>query len=114
VKPKFKTLSPHGGNQPAKLFDDAARRVSKGECKVAVITGGEALASRTFLPLSKHILLTMKQLPIAQQTVKCLPLGGLKPIRAWILCFRQPRENLEEVCGDILLVSRCPYLTSSY
>lgn len=46
VQPKYKFYSDHGGNQPAKLLDEAARRISKGECKVAVVTGGEALASR--------------------------------------------------------------------
>ncbi len=45
TKPKYKVLSHHGGDSPAKLFDEAARRISLGECKVAVITGGEALAS---------------------------------------------------------------------
>jgi acetyl-CoA acetyltransferase len=43
---KWKRYSEHGGNQPGKLFDEAAKRIAKGECKVAVITGGEALASR--------------------------------------------------------------------
>ena len=38
--------SDHGGNQPMKLVDEAARRISRGEAKVAVVTGGEALASR--------------------------------------------------------------------
>lgn len=42
---KWKRYSDHGGNQPGKLFDEAAKRVAKGECKVAIITGGEALAS---------------------------------------------------------------------
>lgn len=45
VKPGYKILSDHGGNSPAKLFDEAARRISFGESKVAVVTGGEALAS---------------------------------------------------------------------
>ena len=45
VEPKYKLLSEHGGNSPAKLFDEAARRISFGEAKVAVVTGGEALAS---------------------------------------------------------------------
>lgn len=44
-KPVHCELSEHGGNQPAKLVDEAARRISTGECKVAVVTGGEALAS---------------------------------------------------------------------
>lgn len=39
----------HGGNQPALLLDNASRRISKGESKLAVVTGGEALASCTIL-----------------------------------------------------------------
>ena len=45
VDAKYKFVSPHGGNQPAKLLDEACRRISKGETKVALITGGEALDS---------------------------------------------------------------------
>jgi acetyl-CoA acetyltransferase len=45
VNPGYKVLSDHGGNSPAKLFDEAARRISFGESKVAMVTGGEALAS---------------------------------------------------------------------
>ena len=45
VQPRYKIYSQHGGNQPIKLVDEAARRISRGECKVAVVTGGEALAS---------------------------------------------------------------------
>ncbi|CEJ54044.1 hypothetical protein PMG11_00369 [Penicillium brasilianum] len=37
--------SEHGGNAPAELFDEACRRIASGETKVAVVTGGEALAS---------------------------------------------------------------------
>ncbi|THW09161.1 hypothetical protein D6D24_08609 [Aureobasidium pullulans] len=43
--PKHSYCSPHAGNQPAKLVDEAARRVASGETKLAVVTGGEALAS---------------------------------------------------------------------
>lgn len=50
VRPKYKVLSHHGGDSPAKLFDEAARRISFGESKVAIVTGGEALASCTFVP----------------------------------------------------------------
>lgn len=46
IDPKRRHYSEHGGNQPALLLDEAARRVSKGENQVAVVTGGEALASR--------------------------------------------------------------------
>lgn len=35
----------HGGNQPARLVDEAAGRIARGETTVAVVTGGEALAS---------------------------------------------------------------------
>ncbi|TVY26586.1 hypothetical protein LHYA1_G004532 [Lachnellula hyalina] len=45
VKPSYKVLSGQSGNSPAKLFDEAARRISLGESKVAIVTGGEALAS---------------------------------------------------------------------
>ncbi|EPS28018.1 hypothetical protein PDE_02963 [Penicillium oxalicum 114-2] len=37
--------SEHGGHSPAELFDEAARRIAHGHSKVAVVTGGEALAS---------------------------------------------------------------------
>lgn len=45
IHPKRQHYTEHGGNQPGVSFDEAARRVSKGESKVAVLTGGEALAS---------------------------------------------------------------------
>lgn len=41
----------HGGNQPAKLVDEAAGRIARGETTVAVVTGGEALASCELLEL---------------------------------------------------------------
>lgn len=49
VNAKHKHLSPHGGNQPGLLFDDASKRISTGQTKVAVLTGGEALASCRFV-----------------------------------------------------------------
>jgi acetyl-CoA acetyltransferase len=54
VQPRHKHYSEHGGNQPAKLLDEAARRIASGQSKVAIVTGGEALASCTF-PL--HLVL---------------------------------------------------------
>jgi acetyl-CoA acetyltransferase len=45
VKVKHKYYSEHGGDKPGKLLDEAARRVARGECGVAVVAGGEALAS---------------------------------------------------------------------
>ena len=49
VQPKHTIYSEHGGNQPIKLVDEAARTISQGETKVAVMAGGEALASREAL-----------------------------------------------------------------
>lgn len=46
IQPRHKVYSEHGGNQPIKLVDEAAGRIAKGETKVALVTGGEALASR--------------------------------------------------------------------
>ena len=46
IRPRHRIYSEQGGNQPIMLVDEAARRISRGECKVAVVTGGEALASR--------------------------------------------------------------------
>jgi hypothetical protein len=37
--------SEHGGHSPAQLFDEAARRITLGQSHVAIVTGGEALAS---------------------------------------------------------------------
>jgi acetyl-CoA acetyltransferase len=51
---KWKRYSDHGGDKPGKLFDEAARRIAKGKCKVAVVTGGEALASRAYCPSAVH------------------------------------------------------------
>lgn len=45
IAPKRKHYTDHGGNQPALVFDEASRRISRGESKVAMVTGGEALAS---------------------------------------------------------------------
>ncbi|KIW78740.1 hypothetical protein Z517_08579 [Fonsecaea pedrosoi CBS 271.37] len=45
VEPRHKFYSDHGGNKVAKLFDHAARRISQGQTNVAIVTGGEALAS---------------------------------------------------------------------
>jgi acetyl-CoA acetyltransferase len=55
VEPQHKHYSPHGGNQPGKLFDEAARRISLGESKVAIVTGGEALASLSACAAAKKM-----------------------------------------------------------
>jgi acetyl-CoA acetyltransferase len=56
---KWKRYSDHGGDKPGKLLDEAARRIAKGECKVAVLTGGEALASRAY----PYVLKTYMKIP---------------------------------------------------
>lgn len=55
VDAKHRFYSDHGGNKVAKLFDQAARRISKGETKVAIVTGGEALASLTACAAAKKL-----------------------------------------------------------
>ena len=47
IKPTRRYYSEHGGDKSGRLFDEAARRISLGETKVAILTGGEALASCT-------------------------------------------------------------------
>lgn len=39
IHPKHKQYTDHGGDKPAKLFDQAARRIAKGENKVAIVAG---------------------------------------------------------------------------
>lgn len=53
INPIHKEYTDHGGNQPGKIFDEAARRISQKKCKVAVVTGGEALASCTSIAPAK-------------------------------------------------------------
>lgn len=48
VKASHLVCGSHGGNQPALLCDQVAQRVSVGESRVAIIAGGEALASCEF------------------------------------------------------------------
>ncbi|ETI27903.1 hypothetical protein G647_00352 [Cladophialophora carrionii CBS 160.54] len=55
VDARHRFYSDHGGNKPAKLFDQAARRISRGETKVAIITGGEALASLSAFAAAKKL-----------------------------------------------------------
>ncbi|TQV92303.1 hypothetical protein V2A60_006991 [Cordyceps javanica] len=45
IKPTTKEMPTHGGNQPALQCDEAARAISNGQSKVAILTGGEAMAS---------------------------------------------------------------------
>lgn len=49
--------SEHGGNAPAELFDEAARRISTGASKVAIVSGGEALVSCAITPYSSGQLI---------------------------------------------------------
>jgi acetyl-CoA acetyltransferase len=56
---KWKRYSEHGGDKPGKLFDGAAKRIARGECKVAVVTGGEALASCA-CPRASVVMLTSR------------------------------------------------------
>lgn len=52
---KWKRYSEHGGDKPGKLVDEAARRVARGQVGVAVVTGGEALASLSACAAAKKL-----------------------------------------------------------
>lgn len=43
---RHRVMGTHNGSQPAFFCDEAARRISLGKSKLAVIAGGETLASR--------------------------------------------------------------------
>ena len=45
-RPATRVMPDHGGNQPALQCDEAARAIAQRQSTVAVLTGGEALASR--------------------------------------------------------------------
>ncbi|OAA60269.1 Thiolase [Niveomyces insectorum RCEF 264] len=45
IQPRHRVLGSHGGDQPALLFGEAAQRIARGESKLAIVTGGEALAT---------------------------------------------------------------------
>ena len=45
IQPLLKSYSEHGGHQPMRLVDEASRRISLGQAKVAIVTGGESMAS---------------------------------------------------------------------
>lgn len=55
IRPQHRIYSQHGGHSPAKLIDEAARKISKGESSMAIITGGEALASLTACARAKQM-----------------------------------------------------------
>lgn len=56
TRPKWTRYTENGGNQPAKLVDEAAGRIARLETKLAIVTGGEALASCEFASLDiSHI-----------------------------------------------------------
>ncbi|EPE34931.1 Thiolase-like protein [Glarea lozoyensis ATCC 20868] len=41
----YRELSHHGGDSPVRMVDEAARRIARGECRLGVVVGGEALGS---------------------------------------------------------------------
>ena len=52
INPKRRYYSKHGGHQPLKLVDQAARRIAQGTSSVAIIVGGESLASCKYLQIA--------------------------------------------------------------
>ncbi|KAK2820045.1 hypothetical protein FQN49_007777 [Arthroderma sp. PD_2] len=85
IQPQHKFYSHHAGNAPGKLFDDAARRLSQGKNKIAILTGGEALAS----------------LDAFSRAGKPPPLSWTKPARSVTEVFRPKGSGREENVGTI-------------
>ncbi|KAK5734164.1 hypothetical protein LTR17_009147 [Elasticomyces elasticus] len=83
IKPNHSHISDHGGNQPGLLFDEAARRIAKGESNVALLTGGEALASLSACAAAKLLSppnwtpLTEKVDSVFSPTTRELPASAL-------------------------------------
>ncbi|KIW33349.1 uncharacterized protein PV07_00206 [Cladophialophora immunda] len=55
IKPSHTFYSQHSGKEVARLCDAAARRISFGEIKAAIVTGGEALASLAACAAAKKL-----------------------------------------------------------
>jgi acetyl-CoA acetyltransferase len=82
VEPSHLELSSHGGHTPALLCDAAAARVAAGETKLAIVTGGEAMASCKLRPdriaepwADVHQCLRVRKLGVFlhQDGLRCLP-----------------------------------------
>jgi hypothetical protein len=94
-------LSPHGGNQPAKLVDEAARRISLGDSKVAIVTGGEALASRKELLLRIGILPGTMTDCFSLKVTACVKAGQIPP-KNWTAPNRDIREVFSPTTREIM------------
>lgn len=95
VSPRNKRSSTQGGHNPALLFDEAARSVSLGESKVAIITGGEALAScKTSTSATSRNSLTGRSIQCSHgpRPTRPLHLIGALSSRKRPPHSRQPRE----------------------
>ncbi|EXJ74649.1 uncharacterized protein A1O5_01342 [Cladophialophora psammophila CBS 110553] len=55
ITPRHTFYSQHSGKEVARLCDAAARRISFGESKAAIVTGGEALASLAACAAAKKL-----------------------------------------------------------
>ncbi|ETS80692.1 hypothetical protein PFICI_08221 [Pestalotiopsis fici W106-1] len=78
VLPQHTYLAPHGGNGPALICDEAARRVALGDSMVAVVTGGESLA--TLAAMGKIGKMPPPNWPKPNPTEKPIAAGGLSVI----------------------------------
>lgn len=89
IQTKHRSYTEHGGNQPAKLLDEAARRIAIGENKVAVVTGAEALAS------CENLLFPARTCDVenTDQTVAACVKEGKIPPPGWTA----PSESIQNV-----------------
>lgn len=70
--------SEHGGDKPGVLLDDAARRLARGEARVAVVCGGEALGSCKFCLVS---ICVMSNLEGHSHVLRCKMREGSSSVR---------------------------------
>lgn len=77
---KHKAEYRSGGNAPTLALDEAARRIANKECQVAIVTGGEAIASRKANAIWANLSDPI-QAKHARRSVKYPRLGGLRSIQ---------------------------------
>ena len=79
IIPRTRVMPDHGGNQPALQCDEAARAIANGESDVAILTGGEALASRESLCKRRRGV----ELELTPCTVGACQKAGQTPPKGW-------------------------------
>lgn len=97
ARPQYTTYTDNGGNSPARIFDESARRISQGQSKVAVVTGGEALASCRWTFGRRLFILLILYLDVVgayMAAKKAAPEGWTKPPQSVTSSFKVSTDLL--------------------